>query len=76
LRKLKLISGKECIKIMCKHFGFQILRRKGSHISLSKNTLKGRIGTVVPDHDELRIGTLKAILELAQIPEEEFARFQ
>jgi predicted RNA binding protein YcfA (HicA-like mRNA interferase family) len=76
LRKLKIISGKECIKILCKHFGFQILRRKGSHITLAKDSFAGRIGTVVPDHDELRIGTLKGILEMAEIPEEEFAKYQ
>jgi predicted RNA binding protein YcfA (HicA-like mRNA interferase family) len=75
LRKLKIISGKECIKILCKHFGFQVLRRKGSHITLGKDSQPGRIGTVVPDHKELRIGTLKSILELAEIKEEEFAKY-
>lgn len=75
MRKLKVISGKDCIKILCKHFGFQALRRKGSHITLGKESSSGRIGTVVPDHDELRIGTLKSILELAEVKEEEFARF-
>jgi len=75
LRKLKIISGKECIKILCKYFGFQVLRRKGSHITLGKDILSGRIGTVVPDHKELRIGTLKSILEMAEVKEEEFARY-
>jgi predicted RNA binding protein YcfA (HicA-like mRNA interferase family) len=76
LRKLKTISGRECVKILCKHFGFQIIRRKGSHIVLGKETLKGSIGTVVPDHKELRIGTLKGLLEMANILEEEFAGYQ
>jgi predicted RNA binding protein YcfA (HicA-like mRNA interferase family) len=52
------------------------MRRKGSHVYLSKESPSGTIGTVVPDHDELRIGTLKSILEMAHITEEEFARFQ
>jgi len=30
------------------------------------------LGTVVPNHKELKIGTLKGILELAEINEEEF----
>ena len=65
---LKKISGKECIKILCKHFGFKIIRRKGSHVMLRKE----QTGTVVPDHKELKVGTLKGILELAKIKEEEF----
>lgn len=73
--RLRKISGKECVKALCKHFGFQIIRRKGSHIILSKETATGRIGTVVPAHRELKIGTLKGILELAQVKEEEFSEF-
>jgi predicted RNA binding protein YcfA (HicA-like mRNA interferase family) len=76
LRRLKTISGRECVKILCKHFGFQVIRRRGSHIVLGKETPEGRIGTVVPDHKELRIGTLKALLEMANILEEEFAEYQ
>ena len=67
---LRKISGKQCIKILCKHFGFKIIRRKGSHVILRK----GSIGTVIPDHKELKIGTLKGILELARVDEEEFVK--
>ncbi|HJX05743.1 MAG TPA: type II toxin-antitoxin system HicA family toxin [Candidatus Nanoarchaeia archaeon] len=76
MRRLKTISGRECVKILCKHFGFQIIRRRGSHIVLGKQTPGGSIGTVVPDHKELRIGTLKALLEMASVLEEEFAEYQ
>jgi hypothetical protein len=40
---------------------------------LRKETASGAIGTVVPLHDELRLGTLKGILELAKISEDAFA---
>jgi predicted RNA binding protein YcfA (HicA-like mRNA interferase family) len=73
--RLKVISGSDCIKILCKHFGFAIIRQKGSHIILKKQTAAGFIGTVVPNHSELKIGTLKGILELAHIKEEEFKKF-
>ena len=43
---------------------------------LGKETPAGRTGTVVPDNDELRIGTLKGLLEMANIVEEEFAEYQ
>jgi hypothetical protein len=36
----------------------------------------GRIGTVVPNHENIKIGTLKSILEVAEVKEEEFAKYQ
>jgi len=72
---LKKISGKECLKILCNKFGFRIVRQKGSHVLIKKETLGRKIGTVIPMHEELKTGTLKAILRQAQIPEEEFERF-
>ena len=72
MQKLKQISGKECIKILCNKFGFKIIRQKGSHIVLKKEN----IGTVVPNHPQLKLGTLKNVLELAKIKEEDFAKYQ
>ncbi len=72
---LKNISGEECIKILCKHFGFEIVRQKGSHIILKKVMLGKTIGTVVPNHKELKIGTLRGILELAGVEEIEFSKY-
>ena len=43
---------------------------------LVKEDTKGKVGCVVPLHKELKIGTLKGILEQAQIPEDEFAKYQ
>ena len=74
--RLKKISGKDCVKILCNKFGFRAVRQRGSHIVLKKETAFGAAGTVVPMHKQLKIGTLKAILELAKIGEEEFAEQQ
>ena len=70
------ISGKECVKILCNKFGFKIKRQRGSHIVLRKETPEGAIGTVVPNHKELKVGTLKGVLELAKIDEEDFEEYQ
>ena len=43
---------------------------------LKKETANGEIGTVVPNHKEIKIGTLKSVLELAKVREEEFAEYQ
>lgn len=74
--KLKKCSGRTCIKILCNRFDFIIIRQKGSHVILKKITNKDTIGTVVPDHKELKIPTLKSILSLAKVNVEEFASFQ
>jgi len=72
---LKKISGKECLKILCNKFRFKIIRQKGSHIILKKIAPTGKVGAVIPMHNELKIGTLKGILKQAKISEEEFAEF-
>ncbi len=73
---LKKISGKECVKILCNKFGFVAIRQKGSHVILKRETTSGVIGTVVPLHPELKLGTLKSILALAKVKEEEFVKYQ
>lgn len=56
--ELPVLSGAELIKLLTKA-GFQMIRQKGSHVSLQKGTYK----TVVPLHDELAKGTLNGILK-------------
>lgn len=71
---LRKISGKQCLKILCNKFGFSIKRKKGSHVILIKMTPEGKVGTVVPMHEEIKIGTLKSVLKLAKVSEEEFSK--
>ncbi len=76
MSQLKKISGKDCVKILCNKLGFTAVRQTGSHIILKKVTPEGIIGTVVPNHQELKVGTLKGVLRLAKVSEEEFTGFQ
>ena len=69
---LRNISGKDCVRILCNDFGFRVLRQRGSHVMLIKDIKDNRIGVVVPLHDELKIGTLKGILAMAKIKEQDF----
>lgn len=62
--KLPQISGIELIKIL-KKFGFVVMRQRGSHIRLEKNTLTGTIKLTVPNHQNLEKGTLLNILKAA-----------
>nr|WP_303714656.1 type II toxin-antitoxin system HicA family toxin [Methanoculleus marisnigri] len=63
------------IKILSKHYGFSVTGQSGSHVRLSKATPGGKVGTVVPLHDELKIGTLRNVLKLAKIDPDDFARY-
>ncbi|MFQ5862832.1 MAG: type II toxin-antitoxin system HicA family toxin [Candidatus Brocadiales bacterium] len=65
--KLPVVSGEAFIKIL-KKAGFQVIRQKGSHISLQK----GKYKTVVPLHNELAKGTLLGILKQCGLTKEEF----
>ena len=69
--KLPRLSGHELIKILAQ-FGFKKIRQKSSHMMLIKETKQGKIGCVVPLHDELETGTLLAILRQAKISRDEF----
>lgn len=68
----KILSGKKVIQILCRDFGFYFISQKGSHIKLKKKLNSREIVTIVPLHRELATGTLKGVLELAQIDEKEF----
>ncbi len=43
---------------------------------MERNLIDSSIGTILPNHPELKIGTLKGILKLAKINEEEFIKYQ
>ena len=73
--KLRKISGEKVVKILCNKMSFKISGRSGSHVRLSKETKEGKVGTVVPMHKELKIGTLKGVLKLGRISEEEFSKY-
>lgn len=74
MAKLKKLSGLEMIKALSKA-GFVRIRQKGSHVIMKKQTEEGKIGCVVPLHKELKIGTIKGILEKVKLSEEEFMKF-
>jgi len=67
--KLPTISGKDCIKALQKA-GFYQRRRESSHIILRRDQPFAQV--VVPDHQELAKGTLRAIIRDADLSVEEF----
>ncbi|HKZ56161.1 MAG TPA: type II toxin-antitoxin system HicA family toxin [Thermodesulfovibrionales bacterium] len=74
--KLKRLSGKEVLSILSK-FGFSIQSQRGSHMKLRRSLSSGEIQSLtIVMHDELDIGTLRAIIRQASrfIPEEQLKK--
>ncbi len=69
MTRLPRISGRECIKALEKA-GFYFKRREGSHIILRRDEPFAQV--VVPEHDELDRGTLRAIIRQANLSVDEF----
>jgi predicted RNA binding protein YcfA (HicA-like mRNA interferase family) len=71
LVKLRLLSGKEVCAILRKA-GFEEVRRRGSHIVMQRKIPQGTITVPVPDHNEIRIGTLQSIIRQSGLSRGEF----
>lgn len=69
--KLPVISGNKLIKVLTKQ-GFQVIRQKGSHVSLFKKIDNEPLLVVVPLKREIKKGTLLNILRQARISREKF----
>jgi len=61
--KLRVLSGREVCKILSEH-GFEKVRQNGSHIIMQKKTGNSTITIPVPEHDELRTGTLLGVISI------------
>jgi len=61
LVKLRVLSGREVCQILTQH-GFVEVRRRGSHIVMQKKAGGSTRTIPVPDHSEIRTGTLLSII--------------
>ena len=71
MTSLPVLSGRELIRAM-ERAGYKFDRQKGSHIVLRHDDPPYRRLTI-PDHREIKKGTLRAILRHAGLTLEEFA---
>lgn len=69
--KLAVLSGKEVCNILSRH-GFEEVRRRGSHVVMQRRSPAGTTTVPVPDHHELKIGTLLSIVRQSGLPRSEF----
>ena len=69
--KLRVFSGKEVCDILKQH-DFIEIRRRGSNILMQRKSKEGTVTIPIPNHQELRIGTLRSIIRQSGIPRSEF----
>ncbi len=67
MAKLRVLSGREACGILANH-GFIEVRRRGSHVIMQKVEPSSTITVPVPDHRELRMGTLMSIIRQSGLP--------
>ncbi|MCD6407874.1 type II toxin-antitoxin system HicA family toxin [bacterium] len=58
---LPVVSGRELVKFLGK-LGYQVIRQKGSHVRLKKDTPSGTHYITIPSHKIIAKGTLNDIL--------------
>jgi predicted RNA binding protein YcfA (HicA-like mRNA interferase family) len=68
--KYPVLSPREVIKALEK-IGFYFVSQKGSHAKYKDNSSPSRV-VIIPMHNELAKGTLKSILEQANITLDDF----
>lgn len=69
--KLRVLSGQAVCEILTRH-GFAEVRRRGSHIIMQRQDGHSTTTVPVPDHKEVRIGTLRSIIRQSGVPRSEF----
>jgi len=67
LGRLRVLSGREVCRILAEH-GFSEVRRRGSHVAMQKRFEGSTVTVPVPDHDELKRGTLMSIIRQSGLP--------
>ena len=64
--KLRVFSGSAVVKLL-RDNGFVEVRRRGSHVVMQKRLDDSTITVPVPDHKELKRGTLTSIIRQSKL---------
>ena len=65
--RLRILSGRDGGKILSQN-GYKSVRQKGSHIIMQKRQGNSTVTVPVPDHAELKMGTLLGIIKQSGLP--------
>jgi predicted RNA binding protein YcfA (HicA-like mRNA interferase family) len=65
--RFKVLSGRQ-VRAILEANGFVFVRQRGSHMIMERVTDSGTISASVPDHREVRVGTLQNIIQQSGLP--------
>ena len=71
MSRFNVLTGKAVCKILSDN-GFVQVRQKGSHIIMQKTTETRTITVPVPNHAEIKIGTLQSIIRQSELSKTDF----
>lgn len=71
MARLRPRSGTEVCELLARN-GFREVRRRGSHVVMQKRVGDSTVTVPVPDHRELKRGTLQSIIRQSRLPRSEF----
>jgi len=66
MTKIPVTSSKQLIKVLHK-LGYSVIKQRGSHIKLKKDTIAGTHSITIPEYHEIAKGTLNDILNKVSI---------
>lgn len=64
--RLRVLSGSDVVRILASE-GFQRVRQRGSHVVMQRLLPDTTVTVVVPDHREIRMGTLLSIIRQSRL---------
>ena len=78
MRKPRNLSGMELVVLLRRHYGYYLIRQRGSHMRLASTFMGYEHHVSVPRHSPLKVGTLDDILgnvaEYLEIGQDELMR--
>ena len=70
MARLPAVSGRQAVAAF-ERAGFEVKRQRGSHIVMVKAGITATLS--VPDHRQLKPGTLRALIRKAELTVDQFA---
>jgi len=67
LGRLRVLSGRDVCQIL-ESQGFSVVRQRGSHVVMQKRSADTTTTVPVPEHAELKTGTLTSIIRQSGVP--------
>ena len=73
MTKLPILSAHKVIKAL-NGLGFEVVSQKGSHIKMKMMTLNETFTVIIPNYNEVPIGTLRSIIRQAGLSPDDFIK--